>query len=296
MTLVALGLSVAACDEPGTGSPTCRRGTARITVFQGPGGECLPRSRVVGYRCEGRDPLVVLGAGSDDERRFLGGRFGVPVGALPEGSEVIGVGDGAQLVSVLDEPRRLYTVRGATITRWLALPEPAATVIPSAFMLGDSLLDGGAPAILAALPDWAIEVDALNGRGSAAGAAIAEARTADEPVVVVELGTNDQSADGFAANASRILRAFRSVPLVVWQNVQGPPDLVPVADEINAELVRQAGRRPNVSIADWDGTVAEEILFDGVHPDPDHQDAMADLLAPMLTGWLGAVAGPAACE
>lgn len=274
----------------------CRRGSPRITVYQGPDGDCIPRRRVVGYRCEGTDPVVVFDAGSGSERRFLGGSFTVPVPALPDGAEVVGVGDGAQLVEVPDDPRRLYTVRGSSVWRWLALPDRSSLGdTPQAFLLGDSLLDGGTPAMLAALPDWSLEIDASNGRGSVTGAAIAEARSADDQVVVVELGTNDRGVDAFAANVARILSAFRRVPLVLWQNVEGPPDVVP-ADEINDAIEAHAGRRPNVAIADWDDDVPEEYLSDGVHPDAEHQDAMATLVAPMLQRWWAAVTEQPACE
>jgi hypothetical protein len=297
VTLAVLALAAAACDEPPpSGSPVCTRGAARITVFQGPDGECIPRTGVVEYRCDGAAPLVVFDLGSEEERRFLGGSFTVPVPRLPEGAEVVGVGDGAQLVTVPDESRRLFTVKGSTITRWLALPAPSVVGdTPAAFLLGDSLLDGGAFAFPAALPGWSLEIDATNGRTSAAGAAVAEARTVPDSAVVVELGTNDQSVSTFEANAERILASFRDVPLVLWQNVEGPPDLVP-ADEINATIETLAGRRPNVAIADWDGEVPEEYLFDGVHPDPAHADAMADLIAPLLQRWWNATTQPPACS
>jgi hypothetical protein len=293
---VSLIAALAACDEPPlTGSPVCTKGAARVIVFQGPDGECIPRTSVVEYRCEGAAPIVVFDQGSEGERRFLGGAFGVEVARLPEDAEVVGVGDDAQLVTVSDDPRRLYTVRGSTITRWLALPTPRAVgATPSAYLLGDSLLDGGAFAFPAALPGWTLDIDSLNGRTSAAGAAVAEARTVTDPAVVVELGTNDQSVAAFEANAERILAAFRNVPLVLWQNVEGPPDLVP-ADEINAAIETLAGRRPNVAIADWDGSVPEEYLFDGVHPDADHADAMAALVGPMLQRWWRATTESPAC-
>jgi hypothetical protein len=295
--LAAVALVATACQEPErSGSPVCRRGSPRITVYQGPDGDCIPRRRVVGYRCEDADPVVVFGAGSGSERRFLGGPYTVPVPRLPDDAQVIGVGDGAQLVAVPDDPRRLFTVRGSSVWRWLALPAPSSiSGTPRAFMLGDSLLDGGTPAMIAALPDWSLEIDATNGRGSITGASIAEARTAEDQVVVVELGTNDRGVDAFTANADRILSAFRRVPLVLWQNVEGPPDIVP-ADEINAAIETLAGRRPNVAIADWDEEVPEEYLSDGVHPDPEHQDAMATLVAPMLQRWWTAATEQPACD
>ena len=299
LALVAvLALATTACEDPGLdGSPVCRRGSPRVTVYQGPDGVCIPRDEVVGYKCEGVDPIVVFDAGSEAERRFVGGEFAVPVPRLPEGAEVVGVGDGAQLVTVPDATRWLYTVRGSAVWRWLALPPAGALAAepPRAFLVGDSLLDGGAPALLADLPDWTIEIDALNGRGSDGGVTIAESRVVEDQAVVVELGTNDRNVGVFGDNARRILAAFREAPLVLWQNVQGPPDVVP-AEEINAAIEAAAGRRANVSIADWDTAVPEEVLFDGVHPDADHQDSLANLIAPMLLRWRSAATEQPACD
>ncbi|MGH2630077.1 MAG: hypothetical protein ACRDHI_05920 [Actinomycetota bacterium] len=262
-------------------------------MFQGPDGECIARERLVGYRCDGAAPLVVFDAGSASERRFLGGAFAVPVPSLPDASEVIGVGDGAELVAVRDEPRRLYTVRGSSIDRWLSLPDAATLGSgPRAFMLGDSILDGGMTDMSLALPGWTIEIDASNGRSSGEGASIAESRVADDDVVVVELGTNDRDPDAFRGNARRILAAFSDASVIFWQTVEGPPEVVE-ADVINTEIVAIAGRRPNVAIADWASEVSDEFLFDGVHPDPQHQGAMAGLVAPLIrTWWRSATTAP----
>jgi hypothetical protein len=51
-----------------------------------------------------------------------------------------------------------------------------------------------------------------------------------------------------------------------------------------------------VAIADWDDEVPEEYLSDGVHPDPEHQGAMATLVAPMLQRWWTAVTEQPACD
>ncbi|MDH4111829.1 MAG: hypothetical protein OEW52_02530 [Thermoleophilia bacterium] len=296
VVLAVIVLAAASCSNPGLGSPVCRRGSSRIIVFQGPGGDCIPRNRAVGYQCEGRAPIIVFDAGGASEQRFLGGAFEVAVPALPGGAEVVGVGDGAQLVRVPDRPQLLYTTRGSSIVRWLALPRSSTLEAgPQAFMLGDSILDGGSSLLSTALPDWAIEIDALNGRGTSEGLSIAASRTAQDQVVVVELGTNDRNAASFAENAKQILSALRDVPFVLWQNVQGPPDVVPAA-EINAAIAAAAGRRSNVSIADWDARVPDESLFDGVHPAAEHQDAEATLIAPMLQRWWSAVTGSPSCE
>ena len=67
------------------------------------------------------------------------------------------------------------------------------------------------------------------------------------------------------------------------------------ADEINEALGRLAGHRSNVAIVDWDDAMAEEYLYDGVHPDPEHQDAMAALIAPMLQRWRAAATQQPTC-
>lgn len=237
---------------------------------------------------------MVFDQGRAAERRFLGGAFTVPVTALPEGAEVIGVGDGAQLVIEPDDPRWLYSVRGSSIARWLPLPPSTSGSDPRAFMLGDSILEGAAGAFTLALPGWTLEVDASNGRSSSEGASIAEARIAEDPVVVVELGTNDRDPDVFRANAKRIMKAFREVPLVLWQTVEGPPEMVET-DLVNERILTLAAHRPNVAIADWSTEVPDDILSDGVHPAPEHQDAMAALVAPLLRTWWRVVTGELGC-
>ena len=293
----ALVFASASCGDPRPGSPVCRRGTPRITVYQGPDGSCIERSDIVGYRCENADPLVVFDSGSGTERRFLGGAFAVSVATLPERAQVVGVGDGAQLVTVPGQDQWLYSVRGPVMWRWLALP-PSPQLAgddPSALMIGDSLLEGAAPALVAALPEWSLRIDAVPGRTSSSGPALADARGQGDHAVVVELGTNDRVAAAFVANAQRTVATLRDAPLVLWQNVQGPPDVVP-AEEINAALESLAARRPNVAIADWDETVPDEYLHDGVHPDQAHLGAMATLIAPLLERWRDAATAQPSCD
>ncbi len=286
-------LLATACETPGgvSGSATCKQGTTKVTVFQGPSGHCLPRDRLVEFRCDGQAPEIVIDAGSARERRFLGGGFATRIGRLPTGSEVLGVGEGTQAVVLPDADQWLFTVKGTEVQRWLALP-PAETVTsggPTAFMIGDSILDGGQYAIAAALPDWTLGFDALNGRGSVSGVSIAEAQAgAGNDAVVVELGTNDQSPEAFKEHARAILSELKATPLVLWQTVQGPAGVVQ-AEGVNAAIRELVGSRPTAAIADWAGLVGEEELsYDGVHPDLGHEDAMAGVVAPMLTRWWNA--------
>ena len=289
MTIAA---TLMACMTPDlTGSATCRQGSETITIFQGPSGNCIPRTRIVGFGCAGQAPEIVLDAGSAHERRFLGGGFATRLPHLPASAEVLGVGNGTQVVVTPDDDRWLFTVRGTDVERWLKLPEGDAMSADGAqaFMVGDSILYGGQHAMTAALPEWTVSVDALNGRGSASGVPIVQAQEgAGHDAVVVELGTNDESVDAFRDAARQTLTSLRDAPLVIWQTVKGPEDVVQ-ADEINGAIRELAATRPNVAIADWAELVADEELgYDGIHPAEEHQDAMARIVAPMLTRWWNA--------
>lgn len=278
-------------DPLGEASPVCTQGSDPVVIFQGPSGRCIPRNRLVAYRCQGADPQIVLHAGTARERRFLGGAFATRVPRLPDGAQVLGVGAGTQAVMAPDQDA-LYTVRGTETQRWLAVPG-ADRVLPGgpqAFMLGDSILYAGQYAISAALPDWTVVADGSNGRSSISGVAIAQTQAdAGYDVVVVELGTNDQSEAPFRDHAREILSSLRHVPLVLWQTVKGPVGVV-AADEINAAIRELVATRRNTAVADWAGTIKdEELSYDGVHPALEHEDAMARLIAPMLRQWWSAV-------
>ena len=82
-------------------------------------------------------------------------------------------------------------------------------------MIGDSILDGGRDAVEAGLADWSLTLDAEVGRSSSSGVALAqEAAEQDADAVVMELGTNDSSADGvprlISSRRSTSWRASRS--------------------------------------------------------------------------------------
>jgi hypothetical protein len=251
----------------------------------------MSRDQLVGYRCQGSAPTIVVDAGTPRERRYLGGPFATPVPDLPVNAEVLGVGGGIQAVSV-PSLGAMYTVQGTSASRWLALP-PADEIRPggpTAFMIGDSILDGGQFDITASLPEWTIGFDALNGRGSVSGIPIAETQAdAGDDVVVVELGTNDQSVDAFRDHARQIMDSLKDVPLVLWQTIKGPEDVVSQT-EINTAIGQMVSARPNAAIADWATAVGdEELTLDGIHPTSDHEDAMARILTPLLRQWWGAV-------
>src|ERR687896_1100788 len=77
----------------------------------------------------------------------------------------------------------------------------AASAAASVLVVGDSLEVGSAPHLRAALGGTALDVDAEPGRTSSQGVGVLARRLRpSHEVVVFPLGTNDTSADAFAAS------------------------------------------------------------------------------------------------
>lgn len=275
-------------------------GPGRVT-FEDGNGNCLSTTGLESFQCDlDLPPVLVRGMGTPRERRNLGGGYRVPVKALPDGARLIGSQGDTKVYELGEDPSALWVDDGVELTRWLALPSDITWVgrAPSVFFIGDSITDGAEPYLEAALPEWTIGFDAVVGRSSSGGVSPAEAQAVAVPppdVVVVELGTNDAGPDAFRENALQILSTLQGEPLVLWQTVHAPADIVP---EINGTIRRLVGAFPNAFIADWHTFAADDILgSDGVHPLADHEGAMADLVAPLLRSWREAVEGlgPTTC-
>jgi len=281
--------AVATCDA----SPPPGR-----VEFDAADGACLPAASLLMAQCVlDQPPVIVRGFGTDHERRYLGGSYRVAVGHLPDGAKIVGTSmTGVTVYAIPHEPERLWVSDPLGLTRWLALPaaDPwhAQSRPPSVFFIGDSITDGAEPYISADLPGWTTGYDAVVGRASDSGIAPAESQAQLTPapdVVVVELGTNDGDPAAFRANALHILTSLKEIPFVVWQTVHGPMSAAP---DINLAIRNLIPRFGNTGIADWSRYVTDEMLVsDGVHPQTQYEDAMANLITPILEGWRAAVEG-----
>src|SRR5205814_3384999 len=90
----------------------------------------------------------------------------VPVAASPTDGLSVGIAEIGRIWITRDNSQ-LYVEAGGRVERWLSLPaDGALSNPPTAFMLGDSILDGGQNDIVARLSDWNVTVDAVIGRGS----------------------------------------------------------------------------------------------------------------------------------
>jgi hypothetical protein len=263
-----------------------------ITTFRSTEGRCVPAGRLLHVRCGDRlDPVVLVGSRTNSPVAFLGGRFAVPVASPPEAAGVVGEAEDVRISMPEDASDWLFVDEGAGAARWLPLPGPrAVSRPPEALLMGDSILAGSEPFVTSALGDWSTTIDAVVGRPSAAGVAMAaESALLPPDVAVVQLGTNDADPVAFRTHADGILTSLAGVPLVLWVNVHSPAE---AAAAVNREIRLAAASVPNAVIGNWNAAApAADLSADGVHLSPGHETAFAEFLAPLLLAWHAAVNG-----
>jgi hypothetical protein len=279
-------------NGPGCARPAVLDARVTITTFRSTEGRCVPAGRLLHVRCGDRlDPVVLVGSRTGSPKLFLGGRFAVPVASPPQEAVVVGEVEDVRVSMPADESDWLYVAEGDGVARWLSLPgHGAVSAPPEALLMGDSILAGSEPFVSSALEEWSTRIDAVVGRPSAAGVAMAAEHALVPPdVAVVELGTNDADPVAFRAHAEGILASFASLPLVVWVNVHSP---APAAAAVNREIRLAAASVPNAAIANWnEAAPAADLSADGVHLSPGHEAAFAEFLAPFLLAWRAAIGG-----
>jgi hypothetical protein len=276
---------------------------ATVSRFESKG-SCLPGDVMVLYRCSPSDAPVLRISSVTGPALFLGGAFAVPVDALPANVRSAGESDGTDIL-VADppppgsespapenspEPRTeplVYVRSGGVTERWLRLEgRGALDDPPTVWLIGDSILDGGRDAVEAGLSDWSVRLDAEVGRPSFSGVALAtDAAEQDADVVVMELGTNDSSADAFRGYLVESLDALTTIPLVIWQTAKAPEEMTSIP-AVNQAIRQVVATYPNAAIADWEAFVPDEALqVDGIHPDEGFEQLESELLLPMLAEW-----------
>jgi lysophospholipase L1-like esterase len=265
-------------------------GGVEVALFVAPGGGCIRPDQLRQFRCADHVDPVIEAAGL----RFLGGRFAMLAPGLPAGAGLIGHGAGEDLFIVPGDRPTLY-VRTADgrISRWLTL-DPAVAAMPHVLVVGDSITVGSRAAIVRSLPGWTASFHAKVGRTTEQG--ITAARTVHDigglDAVVVELGTNDSTAEGFPDRIARMLAVVGRAKLVVWVTVHRDLTIVP---ELNDDIVRAMAALPNGAVADWNAVVTpDDIVSDGVHPNVQGRKLMASLLSGLLAPWRDAATGAGA--
>jgi hypothetical protein len=161
-------------------------------------------------------------------------------------------------------------------------------------VVGDSLEVGSAPHLRAALGTVSVEIDAKPGRTSGEGLRVlAERLRPEHEVVVFPLGTNDTSADAFAANlvAAAQLAGDRCmvVATIARRPLRGSP-----AGPLN-RVVASFAAGGDVQVADWRAAAASPGVLgrDGTHATGQGYALRGGLLAEAVEGCMAAGGGAA---
>lgn len=146
---------------------------------------------------------------------------------------------------------------------------------------GDSMLYVAAPGLRERFPGIAIDAKS-NRQWPDVVDAIEAALDRDEvrDVVVVAAGTNAGLKD--PAPLEEALELLGPDRLVVLVNIYHSSSWIP---ESNATMDAVAAQHPNVVVADWYGTITQnldQLQPDGVHPDMDGMHLFADVVAQAL--------------
>jgi lysophospholipase L1-like esterase len=280
-------LSTLPAAETPCPTSTTTAGGVDVTLFLAPGGGCVRPDQLREFRCSDAVDPVVEAVGL----RFLGGRFAMPVPGLPADAQLIGQSGGEDLFAVAGDRPTLYVrTSDGTVRRWLLLLN-RVDAEPRVLVVGDSITVGSRGAIVHALPGWESSFYAKVGRTTEEG--VTAAKTVhgrdDLDAVVVELGTNESTDQGFPDRIRQMLQVVGQGRLVVWVTVHRDLGIVP---DLNTDISKAMATLPNGVVADWNAVVTpDDLVSDGVHPDDQGKALMASLLSGLLTRWNDAASG-----
>jgi len=153
---------------------------------------------------------------------------------------------------------------------------------------GDSIAYGTDLFLPRYLRGWQISSSVDLSRHAYQGAAAIESLgSALPPVVVVNLGTNDdpRAVSVFASYVRRVVRAAGPERCVIWGTIVRPPYAGVSYDGLNGALVAAAARWRSFHVFDWRALArAHPAWFggDGVHPSIPGYRVRAKLLASFI--------------
>lgn len=165
----------------------------------------------------------------------------------------------------------------------VSIADPPRAGERAVLVVGDSLAEGMAAALRAALPGWRVRIDALTGRALAAGMRILAAEAAPPAILAISLFTNDHPLNTRALRAAVRASATRPGGCSVWATIVAPPFEGVSSDAANS-LLRRLARDPELELelVDWARAVARTpslMSSDGVHASPAGYRARALMYA-----------------
>lgn len=161
----------------------------------------------------------------------------------------------------------------------LTQPEAAEEVLPplSVTMVGDSVLLGASPSILAVQPDYVI--DAKVGRQLVQAGSVLDSLEAQgllRQTVVMELGTNGAFS---VEKGQELVNRLGNGRTIYWVTVYGRE--LGWQEASNATIRQLAAQNENVHIIDWSQAVSEHpewLCGDGIHLSAAGRDAYANIV------------------
>jgi len=187
-----------------------------------------------------------------------------------------------------DERTRLPTGAGEQTVSIAGPPRAGERAV---LVVGDSLAEGMADALPAALPGWRVRIDALTGRALVEGMRILAAEAVPPAILAISLFTNDHPLNTRALEAAVRATATRPGGCAVWATIVAPPFEGVSYDAANA-LLRRLAREPGLELelVDWSGAVARTpslMSTDEVHASPAGYRARALMYAEAIRGCAG---------
>lgn len=184
---------------------------------------------------------------------------------------------------------------GLAVAASLAIPAGAGATV---LYVGDSLGVGTGPYLRQELGGVPMTLDAEVGRPSGVGVDILSSKiSADDEVVVFDLGTNDDpAAPGTLAADLRAARQIAADRCLVVATLNRPPLNGVSVGGLNKAVSSFASSDPNAQLVDWHAAAQRNpgLLADGVHTDADGYALRAKLFAQAVgsCGAIGAAGGP----
>lgn len=146
--------------------------------------------------------------------------------------------------------------------------------------IGDSVMEGAAGAIPAALPGREVMVDTQVSRSTGASVDAALSHGTDFDVVVVLLAHNDGDSPGaYQPALRRLFDAHADSPRIVALTIH---EVRPYYSTVNAFLRGEAAARSNLVVADWNAIAQQNpggVAGDGLHLNGTGASLMASLIA-----------------
>jgi hypothetical protein len=184
----------------------------------------------------------------------------------------------------------LTAIAAASTVALVATSLAATNRLPSReiFVDGDSLAVGTSSYLQSFLRGWKLSAEAEVGRHADEGVLALRSRgPALEPVIVVDLGTNDDPSQigRFSSSVKTVVRAAGPSRCVIWSTIHRPPVNGVSYDGYNRALKALDRAYRNLHVFHWAAmAVGHPQWFgaDGIHPDAAGYRARAAAVARLM--------------